>query len=260
MRRSTGLALLLVFFAGLAFAGGAELYGQNCAACHGPTGAGVPGAFPPLRGNPHAADPGYVAKVIREGRSGPLTVGGQTYNGQMPPFGQLSDADVRALAEYVATELAGAKAEAPKARAAAPAGDPEAGKALFLGRRRFKNGGPPCVACHNAKAVGALGGGALGPDLSDAGQKFGASLPSLIERPGFRVMRAVYKNKPLTPEEARDVAAFLSQGEGSGVALASAGGRYFFLGALGLAVLVLILLPFWPRQRLTYRDRLRRKP
>jgi len=261
MRRTTGLALFVLLLAGLALAGGAELYQQNCAACHGKDGAGVPGAFPPLKGNPNAADPGYVAQVIRQGKSGPITVNGQTYNGTMPPFGQLSDAYVKTLADYVATTLAGGQASPPPTTPApAQAGDPQNGKAYFLGEKRFAGGGPPCVACHNARGVGVLGGGALGPDLSQAGQKFGNSLPGLIERPGFRVMRSVYKGKPLTPEEARDVAAFLSQTEEPGVTLASAGGRYFILGALGLLVLFLILLPFWPRQRLNYRDLLRRKP
>ncbi len=259
MRRRTGLVFLLLALAGLALAGGAELYQQNCAACHGPDGKGVPGAFPPLANNPHAADPGYVARVIREGKSGPITVNGQPYNGAMPPFAQLSDDDVRALAKYVATALAGGRPAPASRPAPTAAGDPAAGRAYFLGQRRFTNGGPPCVACHNAGGIGALGGGALGPDLSQAGRKFGSSLPALIERPGFRVMRAVYAGKPLTPAEARDVAAFLEKAPNTGPSLAAAGGRYFLLGSLGLLVLFLILLPFWPRQRLTYRDLLRRK-
>ncbi len=237
--------------------GGAALYQAHCAACHGPGGEGVPGVFPPLKGNPHVQDPAYVAKVIREGKSGPLTVGGTTYNGQMPPFAQLSEEEVEALARYVAGGMKGQEGAAP-AKSAAPAGDPETGRALFIGQRRFKNGGPPCVACHNAKGIGVLGGGALGPDLSDAGKKFGPSLPQLLEKPGFRVMRSVYADKPLTPKEAADVAAFLEK-PGKEAKPARAGATFFGLGALGTALLFLLMLPAWPRQKVTYRDLLKRR-
>lgn len=260
MRKTLVLASLL-WLSGAAWAGGAELYAQNCASCHGPGGEGVAGVFPPLAGNPRAADAAYVARVVRNGLSGPLTVGGQTFDGSMPPFTQLSDADVEALAGYVATRLAGAgAAPTPEARpAAAAAGDPEAGRAYFLGNRRFARGGTPCVACHDAPGTGALGGGTLGPDLTGAGARFGSGLARLLERPGFKVMRSLYADRPLTPEEARDVAAFLAAETGAAAPAPSRGWRFAGLGALGTLLLFLVLLPFWPRQRESYRDRLLRR-
>ncbi|GEM88918.1 c-type cytochrome [Oceanithermus desulfurans] len=260
MRKTLVLASLL-WLAGAAWAGGAELYAQNCASCHGPGGEGVAGVFPPLAGNPRAADAAYVARVVRNGLSGPLTVGDRTYSGSMPPFAQLSDADVEALAGYVAGRLAAvgaAPAPGPGTTAAAAAGDPEAGRAYFLGKRRFARGATPCVACHDAPGTGALGGGTLGPDLSDAGARFGAGLAQLLERPGFKVMRSLYGDRPLTPEEARDVAAFLASGSGA-PAPAARGWRFAGLGALGTLLLFLVLFPFWPRQRESYRDRLLRR-
>ncbi len=258
MQRSWLLALLLMLL-GLATAqSGAALYGNNCAACHGASGEGVPGVFPPLKGNPNVEDPAYVAKVIREGKSGPLEVNGQTYNGAMPPFPQLSDAEVEALARYIAAGLSEAPAPKPAPKAAKPKGDPVRGRALFLGEQRFQNGGSPCVACHTAKSVGALGGGALGPDLSDVAQRFGSALPGVIKQPGFKVMRVIYRDKPLTDQEAQDVAAFLAEG-GSGPSVATAGSRLLGLGFLGFLVLFLGMFPFWPRQRETYLQRLRRR-
>src|SRR5262249_36261139 len=38
-------------------ADGAQLYATRCASCHQPTGSGVPGAFPPLAGDPVANGP-----------------------------------------------------------------------------------------------------------------------------------------------------------------------------------------------------------
>jgi mono/diheme cytochrome c family protein len=42
---------------------GQKIYGANCSVCHGVGGAGVPGAFPPLAGNPVVT--GSPDKVIR---------------------------------------------------------------------------------------------------------------------------------------------------------------------------------------------------
>ncbi len=97
----------------------------------------------------------------------------------------------------------------------APAGDPVSGKALFTGARRFDNGGAQCLACHTAGGVGLFGGGALGPDLTNAGAKYGPGLASLLARVPFPTMKPVYKDRPLTKTEAADLSAFIRQGAGA---------------------------------------------
>lgn len=88
---------------------GAEVYNANCAACHQPTGKGVPGAFPPLAGHfsallaAGAAGRTYVEHVALYGLAGKIVVDGMTYNGAMPAQKQLSDADLAAALNYVAT-------------------------------------------------------------------------------------------------------------------------------------------------------------
>jgi nitrite reductase (NO-forming) len=75
---------------------GAQLYGTHCAACHQPTGAGLPGAFPPLAGNEAVLDPDPAKQidVILYGLHGE-EVGGVTYSTAMPPFGaSLNDANI----------------------------------------------------------------------------------------------------------------------------------------------------------------------
>ncbi|MGH8214439.1 MAG: multicopper oxidase domain-containing protein, partial [Rhodanobacteraceae bacterium] len=42
---------------------GAELYGARCAACHQPTGMGIPTAFPPLKGNVAVLDPNPAKQI-----------------------------------------------------------------------------------------------------------------------------------------------------------------------------------------------------
>ena len=117
-------------------ADGAKLY-KRCAACHLPTGKGVPGAYPPLLeklgtfyGNPEGR--AYLALVVAKGLTGVIDVDGVKYRGFMPPQGSaLKDADIAAILNYVlanfhstevgepysAEEVAAIKASYPKAKA-----------------------------------------------------------------------------------------------------------------------------------------------
>jgi len=83
---------------------GAQLYAQNCAACHGASGAGVPGAFPPLVHDPVviAANPtGHITAVLK-GMHG-KAIGGKAYSAEMPPFTQLSDNAIAAIIDHERT-------------------------------------------------------------------------------------------------------------------------------------------------------------
>ncbi|MDZ7801572.1 MAG: cytochrome c [Trueperaceae bacterium] len=99
-------------------ADGAAVYAANCAACHQASGAGVPGAFPPLA-NGHApevlaADGGraYLIRAVVFGVQGSIEVQGQTYAGLMPSWQQLSDAEIAAVLNHVLTDW-GNEAELP---------------------------------------------------------------------------------------------------------------------------------------------------
>lgn len=83
---------------------GANLYAANCAACHGAAGTGVPGAFPPLRGDPvvTAKDPSEHIATILHGLHG-KSIGGAAFSSQMPPFAQLSDGDIAAIVDHERT-------------------------------------------------------------------------------------------------------------------------------------------------------------
>lgn len=87
---------------------GAVVFQQNCAACHQAEGGGIPGAFPRLAGHfPQllSADGGraYVLHVLLFGLQGSITVEGQTYNGVMPSWSHLTDAQIAAVLDHVAT-------------------------------------------------------------------------------------------------------------------------------------------------------------
>ncbi|MEY2151234.1 multicopper oxidase domain-containing protein [Rhodanobacter sp. 115] len=84
---------------------GAKLYAANCAACHQPTGQGIAGAFPPLKGNPAVldADPTTQIDTVLNGLHG-QNVGGTVYATPMPPFkGVLNDAQIADIINHERT-------------------------------------------------------------------------------------------------------------------------------------------------------------
>ena len=81
---------------------GQTLFTANCAACHQASGEGLPGVFPPLKGNGavNDADPTLHIHTVLYGAHG-LAIGGVAYPSVMPPFGpQLTDQDVADLIDY----------------------------------------------------------------------------------------------------------------------------------------------------------------
>ena len=77
----------------------ATLYLDNCGGCHQAKGRGIPGVVPPLAGNGAVvgADPSNVINVV---------LGGTPQHGKyvaMPPFAQLSDAQIIEITNYVRT-------------------------------------------------------------------------------------------------------------------------------------------------------------
>lgn len=268
-------------------ASGAELYDQHCAACHQAGGTGVPGVFPPLAGNTALADADHVRSVIETGLSGPLQVGGATFDGTMPPFGgQFSAAEVQALTDYLrsawgndfaapsagaataATPAASAPPAAPATASPAPAGNASLGRALFSGERRFRNGAPPCSACHTVQGESPLGGGTLGRDLTTAYDRMGqsAGLQGVLKTIAFPVMRQTFANHPLTDGEIADLVAYLRETASAAHAQGTAGAdpaRFGFnwiwlFAAVGAPLLFALLLIGWPRQRESVSERLRR--
>ncbi len=84
-------------------AAGQKVYMANCAACHQPAGTGAPPTFPALAGSKMVNGPkDAVITQILKGKN------------MMPPFAQLSDDDIAAVATFVHTSW-GNKGEAVQA-------------------------------------------------------------------------------------------------------------------------------------------------
>ncbi len=81
---------------------GKVLYDKYCTGCHQATGAGMPGAFPPLAKSDYlTADKKRAIKILINGLTGPITVNGQKYNSVMPNFAYLKDDEMADVLTYV---------------------------------------------------------------------------------------------------------------------------------------------------------------
>jgi len=82
---------------------GAVVYSANCSSCHQSDGRGIPGAFPPLAGNPVVTgNPTAVIAIVKNGIDGRVDVNGQSYSGIMPRWkGVLSDEQIAAAISYI---------------------------------------------------------------------------------------------------------------------------------------------------------------
>lgn len=83
---------------------GATVYTANCAGCHGATGLGQPGVFPPLANNPVVTGPAdKVIAIVDNGLNNvPITVNGAKFQGTMPAWkGNLTPAQIADVLTYV---------------------------------------------------------------------------------------------------------------------------------------------------------------
>ena len=244
---------------------GSDLYAQSCAACHQPNGEGVEGTFPPLAGNPAAADAAYVTDVIQNGRSGPLEVFGVSYDGVMPPIPSLTGADLDAVVALV-VEMAGADVgTAPPPDTEPESDEPyvanaDRGEDLFLGSTRLDSGGAACASCHTAGSIGNLGGTSLGPDLTAAYDNLGGDvgLTAWLGNPPAPTMAPIFSDKPMNDDEVADLVSYLATTSGAeppndnfdALLLAGIAGLIALIGGMAIA---------WRGMRQTYLQRLRSK-
>jgi len=84
---------------------GAAVYANVCAACHQPTGQGIPGMFPPQVGSDWLLqDAETPIRIVLHGLQGPIKVKGVTYNNVMPGWGtKLSNEEIAAALTYART-------------------------------------------------------------------------------------------------------------------------------------------------------------
>jgi mono/diheme cytochrome c family protein len=99
---------------------------------------------------------------------------------------------------------------AARRQPAASASDAAEGEALFLGRKPLENGGPPCKTCHGISNLSVSHGPTPGPNLTNEYSNFGPeAIDKYLQQPPVRPMSILFKQSPITPDERRQLVAFL---------------------------------------------------
>lgn len=230
---------------------GKELYQAACADCHGETGKGDgPSAptlkddwgypIPPLDFTIGAFKRGYELDDLY------LSILAGVGGTPMPSYADTLETEKErwALIYYTKSLV---KVKPPTLKFV---GDAKIGLDLFTGVSSFQNGGSACIACHSAGGLGALGGGILGPDLSWTYTKFGEGFDEFMSdlpSSAFPVMNAVFKDKPLTPEEKAHLKAFFQQ---TSLARRPAEivAQLFLMAVAGAAILLVLINLIWYRR------------
>lgn len=242
---------------------GQAIFQTKCASCHTIGGGRLVG--PDLEGVTGRRDPDWLAgfiqapdQMIADGDPTALQLLEENNNVPMPNLA-LTDADVAAVLAYLGDPQGAGQAQ-PAPAAALPAGSVENGRKLFSGEVPLEMGGTSCNACHTVSGSGALGGGALGPDLTHAVARLSeAGLASSLANIVYPTMQGPFLNRPLSAQEQADLVAYLKWADQNAPAVQTQTLWWFTgLGLAGALLLFAGMLFFWPRQRQSRSERLRK--
>lgn len=143
------------------------------------------------------------------------------------------------------------KTAQPVSAEAIARGDADNGRDLFMGYAHFQNEGPPCLGCHSVGQNGLLGGGVMGPNLTNVvEERTQDEIVSFLANSGTDispVMKPIFTEHPLTESEQADLIAFLGASVGQ-----AESDREIVVFGISLAGLVaaIALLAFVYRNRL----------
>ena len=202
----------------------ADFYKKNCANCHTIGGGRLTG--PDLKDvsqrkdrdwlirfmmDPQAViDSGddYAQKILRESRNVPMP--------KLPGM-------TRERSEYLLDLIdAESKLEASQFKGIQVSNEPFTdddrvrGREIFLGRVALEKGGTACIACHDMHDTRALGGGRLGPDLTNVYERLKdrKTLSAWLSAPATETMQPVFSKHPLTSEEIHSLVAYFESSAG----------------------------------------------
>ncbi|HXH50669.1 MAG TPA: c-type cytochrome [Terriglobia bacterium] len=236
-------------------------YKQNCAACHTIGGGKLLG--PDLKGITRAKDHEWLEKwlmnpqaIIDSGDADALKLKNE-YGGMVMPA---APGITPQMAEWLLRDIAEKSGEISEAAQASPAQEEPfteqrvaEGKALFLGRKEFQEGGASCIACHEVKsASGALGGGQLGPDLTLVYKRLNGrkGVEAWLSSPASATMKPIFNQHPLNTAEIGALTAFFEETSKEPGAEAAGSSRLQFLlfGLVGAGLGLVVLGLIWKRR------------
>jgi len=191
----------------------AAVFNLQCAGCHSVGQGEVVG--PDLKGVTARRDRPWLHSFIRSSQ-GLVGRGEKTaaalfarYKKKMPDH-DFSDGEIDSLLAFI--EKGGPRSPEGDLRHASAATPAEVarGLALFTGAWPLRNGGAACIGCHAAGEAGRWRSGTLASDLTRVYFKYqDAGLTRALVESHFPMMSAAYHGRPLRPEEAFQLKAFL---------------------------------------------------
>ncbi len=230
--------------------GGQAIFEEKCIICHTIGGGTLVG--PDLQGVTTRRDNAWLSRWILEpdamiAEGDPIATELLAEFNNVPMINQaLTEAQVAAVIAYLA------QAEGSPQVAAAPPlpeGNAAHGAALFTGAASTQNGAPSCISCHSTTGVGTMGGGTLGPDLTNVHTRYGADgLAATLRSLPFPTMQGIFTDKPLTDNEVADLYAYFVQTDQIGAQ--SVGYTFVLIGLGGCLLLAFLSHLIW-RKRLT---------
>ncbi len=236
----------------------AEIFNQYCKSCHTIGGGKLIG--PDLKDVTQRQDRAWLVKWIVDpvgvlGAKDPYALKLQkAANGAiMSPTPGMNESMAGALLDFIEKESADPSSQyaGNKARALLPMTreDAATGYALFTGLRSFKSGGPACFACHTVnKLPGLLGGGRLGPNLSDAYTRLGqqAGLSAWLSAPPGLTMTPIFSRQPLGKDEIHALVSFLNdQAASAANPNAMAVGNFVIISLISSTLFLLVFGLVW---------------
>ncbi len=256
-----------VIFSVIGFAGWAtchaqdtpDYFRQNCMNCH--TIGGGPLAGPDLKDVTQRQDREWLigfmmdpASYLDRGDPYAQKILEQSRNVRMPALPGLDRERAENLLDMIEAESALPESQfkglqlstAPFTEA-----DREHGRELFLGLASLENGGGACIACHAIQGQPAMGGGRLGPELTNIFERLQGrkALSAWLVAPGTETMQPIFKDHPLNADEIHALVAFFDSTAGEPETEASASRITFvLLGLLGAAVFIFALDAIWKRR------------
>jgi len=234
----------------------ADYFRQNCTVCH--TVGGGPLIGPDLEGVTKRKDRAWLIKFLQSPKA--MIDSGDPYAAQilqdahglpMPNIAGMTPDLANALLDLIEGAPSPAKSElAGVTISDRPfiANDIVIGEQFFLGERPLANGGPACVSCHTLGTIGGLGGGRLGPDLTQVYDRLGGrkGLGAWLTAPPTQTMQSVFRNHALQPEEIFSLLAVIDDAsKRSRPAEASSMAKFVLFGFSGMLVGLALLQLAW---------------
>lgn len=250
--------------------GDADDFKASCAACHTIGGGRLVG--PDLKDVEKRQERAWLVRFIRDPQG--VLASGDAYaakllaesrNVAMPPVPGMTDKRAAQLLDLIAAESKLEKSRFASSGVSDRAFTPDdvaRGRRLYLGLEPLSRGGPACIGCHQAGDAAPLGGGRLGPDLSDVFTRLGGrkGLGAWLLGPATATMKPLFASNAdpaldRSMDADKDVLAllaFLQQVERDGPPPSRTPQRlaFVFLG-VALAAALLVLMDFAWRGRLS---------